>query len=183
MEVGGSGAGVLQRRWVGPRHAAAPATRSRWRAPPPPPPPPPTHHHPPHTHHAPTPPPLLVYQFARDVSIQGPNFTTTQENIVLGYLAHAPPDVVVLNAGLHDTSLQDSSPEAYEANMRWYLGLFDALVPRPRLLVLGTTRVDRDKQPAEHREVTSVSTPDKGGGGGRVMMPRGGGGAAMQAEH
>ncbi|PSC70491.1 Vacuolar sorting-associated 29 [Micractinium conductrix] len=97
----------------------------------------------------------IAVEFARDVSIQGPNFTTTQENIVLGYLAHAPPDVVVLNAGLHDTSLQDSSPEAYEANMRWYLGLFDALVPRPRLLVLGTTRVDRDKQPAEHREVTS----------------------------
>lgn len=96
-------------------------------------------------------------EFARDVSIQGPNFSTTQENVVKEYMQRNPPDYVVFNTGLHDTALNDSSPSTYQENLDWYASLFSTLQPVPKLTFIATTPVKRDVQPPEWQEITADS--------------------------
>jgi hypothetical protein len=97
----------------------------------------------------------IAIEFARDVSIQSSAYATTQESVVLGYLARDPPDYIVFNCGLHDTSLPDPSSEAYERNLRWYMSVLLKLVPASRLLWVHTTAVHASAQPERFRNVTS----------------------------
>ena len=96
----------------------------------------------------------ISLEFARDVSIQGPKYNTTQENVIKEYLQRNPPHYVAFNTGLHDTALNDSSPSTYEENLEWYVSLFSALSPKPKLVFVATTPVNREKQPPEWRATT-----------------------------
>lgn len=97
---------------------------------------------------------FISVEFARDVSIQGPNYSTTQENVIMEYFQQNPPDYVAFNTGLHDTALNASSPPTYQENLEWYVSLFSTLSQKPKLVFVATTPVSREKQPPEWRGIT-----------------------------
>ena len=96
----------------------------------------------------------IAVEFARDFTIQGEQYTTTQENIILGHLQRNPTDFVAFNTGLHDTALNDSSPATYAKNLEWYVSLFSKLQPAPKLIFLSTTPVTSSLQPEKYQEIT-----------------------------
>jgi len=74
----------------------------------------------------------LSVEFARDVGIQTPTYSTTQENLVHLYLTPRYKDldrvVLIVNVGTHDLALHDPIP-TYEANLRFFLTLLRAQLP------------------------------------------------------
>ena len=76
-------------------------------------------------------------EFARDVEIQTPTYSTTQENIA-EYLRHSWNDptsplqvmkdwglpICVINTGNHDAMLPDITLEDFIKNVKWYLNIY-----------------------------------------------------------
>lgn len=79
----------------------------------------------------------ISIEFARDVEIQTPQFTTTQENVV-AYLRASWNDfgspllqawglpICVINTGLHDSFIPGIRVEDFVKNVDWYLNLFQS---------------------------------------------------------
>jgi hypothetical protein len=76
----------------------------------------------------------MSIEFARDVELQSIDYPTTQENMLLNYIAkkwNSPIDMVVefgfpiciVSTGLHDVSIPGITEEAYKQNVKWYVEL------------------------------------------------------------
>jgi hypothetical protein len=98
---------------------------------------------------------FITVEFAKDVEIQTPRFSTTQENIA-SYMhqkwntPNSPVTkewglpICVINTGVHDSLIEDTAPENFIENANWYLNL---LVPQcAHIIWLSNTARDRENE-------------------------------------
>lgn len=99
----------------------------------------------------------LSMEYSKDNEQTSARFEWTQEVWFKEYLLEmAPPDMLVLNMGLHDVRRWDV--DEYDANVRWVMGMVADLSERygTKVLWLQTTLPNREQQPEKWRNFTTL---------------------------
>lgn len=104
----------------------------------------------------------LGMEYSKDNEQTSARYEWTQEVWLKEYLLEkAPPDMLVLNTGLHDVRRWDA--DEYEANIRWIMGMAASLSEKhgTEILWLQTTLPNKEKQPEKWRNFTSVESVEQ----------------------